>query len=74
LEFKLYSAEVMFNMGLALIYMQQVEAGLGQMEAARQVKATDDHNVIDEAIRDQGRGYTVFSIVGLFDSPRLAES
>ncbi|KAH6914261.1 NADPH oxidase regulator NoxR [Coprinopsis sp. MPI-PUGE-AT-0042] len=70
LEFKLYSAEVMFNMGLALIYMQQVDAGLGQMEAARQVKATEDHNVIDEAIRDQGRGYTVFSIpVGMVYRP-----
>lgn len=70
LEFKLYSAEVLFNMGLALIYMQQVDAGLGQMEAARQVKATEDHNVIDEAIRDQGRGYTVFSIpVGMVYRP-----
>jgi hypothetical protein len=33
------------------------------MEEARKDKAIADHDVIDEAIRDRGDGYTVFSIV-----------
>jgi len=33
------------------------------LEEARLEKATEDHNVIDDAIRDRGEGYTVFSIV-----------
>jgi len=33
------------------------------MAEARQEKATDEHNVIDDAIVDRGEGYTVFSIV-----------
>lgn len=33
------------------------------MEEARQEKATEEHNVIDDAIADRGEGYTVFSIV-----------
>ncbi|EFI28161.1 NADPH oxidase regulator NoxR [Coprinopsis cinerea okayama7 len=70
LQFKLYSAEVLFNMGLSLIFMGQIEMGLQNFEAARREKATEDHNVIDEAIRDQGRGYTVFSIpVGVLYRP-----
>jgi len=63
LKFKLYSAEVLFNRGLALIYMDRVEEGLELMEEGRRAKATDEHNVIDDAIRDRGEGYTVFSIV-----------
>lgn len=35
------------------------------MEEARKEKVTEEHNVIDEAIRDGGEGYTVFSIVSL---------
>lgn len=63
LKFKLYSAEVLFNRGLALIYMGRVDEGLELMEEGRRSKATDEHNVIDDAIRDRGEGYTVFSIV-----------
>ncbi|TFK23678.1 NADPH oxidase regulator NoxR [Coprinopsis marcescibilis] len=70
LQFKLYSAEVLFNMGLSLIYMGQVESGLGQLELARRDKATEEHNVVDEAMKDQGQGYTVFSIpVGVLYRP-----
>lgn len=63
LKFKLYSAEVLFNKALSHIYMGDTAGGLAEMEAARQEKATDEHNVIDDAIADQGEGYTVFSIV-----------
>ena len=43
--------------------MGQVQQGLAEMEEARREKATDEHNVIDDAIADRGEGYTVFSIV-----------
>ncbi|KAK7057495.1 P-type phospholipid transporter [Favolaschia claudopus] len=70
LKFRLFSAEVLFNQGLALIYMGRMEEGLADMEEARRVKATDEHNVIDDAIADRGEGYTVFSIpVGVLYRP-----
>lgn len=64
LKFKLFSAEVLFNKGLSQIYLGSVDAGLADMQEARKDKATDEHNVIDDAIADRGEGYTVFSIVG----------
>ena len=63
LKFRLFSAEVLFNKGLAQIYMGRAQEGLADMEEARREKATDRHNVIDDAIQDRGEGYTVFSIV-----------
>jgi hypothetical protein len=63
LEFRLYSAEVLFNQGLSLIYMGRTEEGLADLEEARRAKATDDHNVIDKAIAECGKDFTVFSIV-----------
>ena len=63
LKFKLYSAEVLFNRGLSQIYMNNVQAGLADMQEAATQKVTDEHNVIDDAIAEQGEGYTVFSIV-----------
>jgi hypothetical protein len=65
LKFKLYSAEVLFNKGLAQIYLGKVQEGLADMEEARREKATEEHNVIDDAIQDRGEGYTVFSIVSI---------
>ncbi|KIY65315.1 hypothetical protein CYLTODRAFT_424456 [Cylindrobasidium torrendii FP15055 ss-10] len=62
LKFRLFSAEVLFNKGLSQIYMGNPEAGIADMEEARRDKATDEHNVIDDAIADRGEGYTVFSI------------
>ena len=63
LKFRLFSAEVLFNKGLAQIYMGRTEEGLADMQEARKEKATDEHSVIDDAIADRGEGYTVFSIV-----------
>ena len=51
--------------GLSLIYLGQMQEGMAELQNAASVKATDEHGVIDEAIRDQGEGYTVFSIVCL---------
>jgi len=70
LKFKLFSAEVMFNKGLSQIYLGRLQAGMADMEEASRNKATDEHNVIDDAIRDRGEGYTVFSIpVGILYRP-----
>jgi len=54
------------NLGLSLIYLGQVQQGLAELEEAARQKATGEHDVIDEAIRDRGEGYTVFSIVNFY--------
>lgn len=70
LKFRLFSAEVLFNKGLSQIYMGLTQEGLADMEDARREKATDEHNVIDDAIQDRGEGYTVFSVpVGVLYRP-----
>ncbi|KAG6857726.1 hypothetical protein H0H87_004142 [Tephrocybe sp. NHM501043] len=70
LKFRLYSAEVLFNKGLSQVYLGRMQEGLADMEEARRDKATEEHNVIDDAIQDRGEGYTVFSIpVGVLYRP-----
>ncbi|KAF8348373.1 NADPH oxidase regulator NoxR [Amanita rubescens] len=70
LNFKLYAAEVLFNKGICLVYLDRVQEGLDTMAEARTLKAKEDHAIIDEAIRDQGDGYTVFSVpVGVLYRP-----
>ncbi|KAG8716362.1 hypothetical protein FRC11_001604 [Ceratobasidium sp. 423] len=70
LKFRLYSAEVLFNKGLCLIYMGRLDNGLQDMREAQQSKVTEEHGVIDDAIQDRGEGYTVFSIpVGILYRP-----
>lgn len=70
LKFKLYSCEVLFNRGLCYIYDQQLELGMTDMEYAAKEKQVEDHNVIDEAIKEQAEGYTVFSVgVGVLYRP-----
>ncbi|KAF7335544.1 NADPH oxidase regulator NoxR [Mycena venus] len=69
-KFRLYSAEILFNQGLCLIYMGHNVEGLALMEEAKQVKLTVEHDVIDAAIVEGGEGYSVFSIpVGLLYRP-----
>jgi tetratricopeptide (TPR) repeat protein len=53
LKFKLYSCEVLFNRGLCYIYLQQVDQGMQDLSFAAKEKAVQDHDVIDEAIREQ---------------------
>lgn len=53
LKFKLYSCEVLFNRGLCYIYLQQKKAGLGDLSYAAKEKVSPDHDVIDEAIREE---------------------
>lgn len=74
LKFRLYSCEVLFNRGLCYMYLQQNEAGMKDFEYAVKEKVTPDHEVIDEAIREQAEGYTVFSIpVGVVYRPNEAK-
>lgn len=53
LLFKLYSCEVLFNRGLCYIYLQQKQAGMQDLSYAVKEKVVEDHNVIDEAIREE---------------------
>ncbi|KZF22736.1 hypothetical protein L228DRAFT_134802 [Xylona heveae TC161] len=74
LSFKLYSCEVLFNRGLCYIYLQQKKAGLLDFSYAVKEKMVETHNVIDDAIRDEAEGYTVFSIpVGVLYRPTNAK-
>ena len=74
LKFKLYSCEVLFNRGLCYIYLQQKQAGMGDLSYAAKEKVTADHDVIDEAIREEAEGYTVFSIpVGVVYRPNSSK-
>lgn len=74
LKFKLYSCEVLFNRGLCYIYLQQKEAGMQDLMFAAREKVVPDHQVIEEAIREQAEGYTVFSIpVGIVYRPNEAK-
>ena len=49
--------------GLSLVYLGQLQEGMAELEDATRQQVTEEHSVIDEAIRDRGEGYTVFSIV-----------
>ncbi|KAG1728355.1 hypothetical protein EDD22DRAFT_930256 [Suillus occidentalis] len=70
LKFKLFSAEALFNKGLSHIYLGYPTEGLAEMEDARNQKVIEEHDVIDDAIKDRGEGYTVFSIpVGVLYRP-----
>lgn len=74
LKFKLYSCEVLFNRGLCYIYLQQKDAGMQDLMFAAREKAVPDHDVIEEAIKEQAEGYTVFSIpVGVVYRPNEAK-
>ncbi|KAJ5646254.1 hypothetical protein N7490_002626 [Penicillium lividum] len=78
LSFRLYSCEVLFNRGLCYIYLQQIEPGMKDMQFAAREKVTEDHDVIEDAIREnadtENQGYTVFSIpVGTLYRPNAAK-
>ncbi|PUU78188.1 hypothetical protein B9Z19DRAFT_1101449 [Tuber borchii] len=74
LKFKLFSCEVLFNRGLCYIYDQEIEQGMKDLEYAAKEKQVEDHNVIDEAIKETAEGYTVFSVgVGVLYRPNEAK-
>ena len=53
LKFKLYSCEALFNRGLCYVYLQQKQTGLADLGFAAKEKVTPDHDVIEEAIREE---------------------
>ncbi|EJT96671.1 hypothetical protein DACRYDRAFT_25512 [Dacryopinax primogenitus] len=70
LKFTLCSCEVLFNKGLCLVYLGQVDQGIAIMRQASLEKTTTEHSVIDEAIAARGIDYTVFSIpIGVLYRP-----
>ncbi|WVW84321.1 hypothetical protein I302_106355 [Kwoniella bestiolae CBS 10118] len=70
LDFRLYSCEVLFNCGLSKIYLGQTDSGLSDLREAQTQKMIMEHDVIDDAIRDAGRDYNVFSVpVGVLFKP-----
>ncbi|KAJ5327863.1 hypothetical protein N7452_008253 [Penicillium brevicompactum] len=74
LVFRLFSCEVLFNRGLCYIYLRQMNPGIQDLEYAAKEKVTPDHDVIDDAIRENADGYTVFSIpVGVLYRPNAAK-
>ncbi|OQD79120.1 hypothetical protein PENANT_c061G02782 [Penicillium antarcticum] len=74
LKFRLFSCEVLFNRGLCYIYLRQMNPGIQDLEYASKEKVTTDHDVIDDAIRENADGYTVFSIpVGILYRPNAAK-
>lgn len=66
LKFKLYSCEVVFNRGLCYVYLQQTQAGLADMAYAAKEKVVQDHDVIDEAIRERAEVRRLLAPVLLF--------
>jgi len=65
LKFKLYSCEVLFNRGLCYIYLQQRDAGLQDLSFAAKEKVVPDHDVIDEAIREEAEVGTLGLVHGV---------
>ena len=63
LKFKLYSCEVLFNRGLCYIYLQQRDAGLQDLSFAAKEKVVPDHDVIDEAIREEAEVPSLFDLL-----------
>lgn len=59
LKFQLYSCEVLFNRGLSYIYLNQIEQGMQDLDFASKEKSKPDHEVIDEAIRENAEVITL---------------
>ncbi|GAA5897353.1 hypothetical protein JCM6882_001865 [Rhodosporidiobolus microsporus] len=70
LKFKLFSCEILFNRGLASIYLGRIDEGMRDLFVSQREKRSPEHDVIDEACADRGEGYTVFSVpVGVLFRP-----
>lgn len=62
LSFRLYACEVLFNRGICQLFMGKMDAGLTDLYYAQKASMTAEHAIIDQAVRDRGKGYSVFSI------------
>ncbi|KAJ7884136.1 hypothetical protein B0H14DRAFT_2238099, partial [Mycena olivaceomarginata] len=62
LTFKLFPFEVLFNRGLCLIALERPDTGLADLRAARKLKASKDHKIVEGAIRRQGGGGAIWCL------------
>ncbi|CAG8604745.1 356_t:CDS:2, partial [Paraglomus occultum] len=62
LRFRLYSCEILFNRGLCYFNLGKIEEGMADFTYAAKERQTEEHNVIGEAAKINGQGYTVFSL------------
>ncbi|KAH8552061.1 hypothetical protein BGW37DRAFT_490542 [Umbelopsis sp. PMI_123] len=62
LAFHLYACEVLFNRGICRLYNNQTESGLKDLETANSMKLNNEHDIIENALKDEGKGYSIFSI------------
>ncbi|KAG2182779.1 hypothetical protein INT44_005759 [Umbelopsis vinacea] len=62
LAFHLYACEVLFNRGICKMYNNQIESGLQDLELANAMKFNNEHDIIEKALKDEGKGYSIFSI------------
>ncbi|KAG8934124.1 hypothetical protein FRC01_005023 [Tulasnella sp. 417] len=70
LKYQLYSCSILFNQGITFINLGDFDRGMAMLREASNNKVIPEHDVIDEAIQENGDGYTVFSIpVGVLYRP-----
>lgn len=55
LLFKLYSCEALFNRGLCYMYLGNKDLGMQDLNYAAKEKIIEDHDVIDDAIREEAQ-------------------
>lgn len=71
LKFRLYSCEVLFNRGLCYVYLRQMAPGMQDLEYASKEKVTSDHDVIDDAIRENAEVSQLLDTSGSADDPGI---
>ncbi|KAG8919000.1 hypothetical protein FRC00_011866, partial [Tulasnella sp. 408] len=70
LKYQLYTCSILFNQGITYLNLGDFDRGMALLREAAKNKVIPDHDVIDEAIQENGDGYTVFSIpVGVLYRP-----
>lgn len=52
----------MFNRGICQLYLGKINSGLTDLYHAQKSKETEEHDIIDKAIRNRGKGYSVYSM------------
>ncbi|KAG9019356.1 hypothetical protein FRB90_003460 [Tulasnella sp. 427] len=70
LKYQLYTCAILFNQGITCMNLGDFDRGIALLREASKNKVIPDHDVVDEAIQENGEGYTVFSIpVGVLYRP-----
>lgn len=53
---------MLYNEGLSYLQLNQIDQGMHLLEQARKEKQINEHGIIDTAIANYGRGFSVFSV------------